>query len=108
MKLVIAIIQDQDRLKLAKALRQAEFQFTRLATTGGFLKHGNATFLLAVKDEQLDQLLEIIKAHSQTRTEYLPPAVASTLLDQMPTQPIEVTVNGATVFIVPIEKMIKF
>ncbi len=37
MKLIIAVIQDEDSSKLVKKLRQNNYMLTKLASTGGFL-----------------------------------------------------------------------
>ncbi|MBC8845259.1 cyclic-di-AMP receptor, partial [Escherichia coli] len=41
MKLIFAIVQDQDSNRLSDALTKGNFGATKLATTGGFLKAGN-------------------------------------------------------------------
>ena len=41
MKLVLAIIHDEDAQKLTTALNRSNFQVTKLASTGGFLRVGN-------------------------------------------------------------------
>ena len=50
MKLIIAIVQDEDSSRLVSKLMQKGFGVTKLATTGGFLKSGNTTLLLGVED----------------------------------------------------------
>ena len=45
MKLVVAIVQDQDAPNLVENLTEKEFRVTKLASTGGFLKAGNTTLL---------------------------------------------------------------
>lgn len=61
MKMVITIVQDKDSLRLAEALVEHDFRATKLATTGGFLKEGNTTFMIGVQSERLDDLLRLIK-----------------------------------------------
>ena len=41
MKLIIAIVQDEDSSRLLSKLMQIGLSATKLATTGGFLKAGN-------------------------------------------------------------------
>ena len=41
MKLMIAIVQDQDAAGLIEDLTDNKFRVTKLASTGGFLKAGN-------------------------------------------------------------------
>ena len=43
------------------AVTEAGFQATKLASTGGFLKSGNTTFMLAVDDSRVDEIIEVIR-----------------------------------------------
>lgn len=56
MKMIIAIIQDEDAGEVISCLNDAEFQVTRLATKGGFLHSGNTTLLTGVADEKVDEV----------------------------------------------------
>ena len=47
MKLIIAIIQDEDASEVISHLNEAKFQVTRLSTKGGFLRAGNTTIMTA-------------------------------------------------------------
>ncbi len=50
MKLIIAIVQDEDSSRLLTSLMNDGFGVTKLATTGGFLKAGNTTLMIGVED----------------------------------------------------------
>ena len=52
MKLVLAIIHDEDAQKLTTALNRSNFQVTKLASTGGFLRVGNTTMLIGVDSDK--------------------------------------------------------
>jgi len=45
-KLIIAVVQDEDSQKLISKLMKAGYGVTKLATTGGFLRAGNTTLLI--------------------------------------------------------------
>ena len=45
MKLIIAIVQDEDSDNLVKILNKNDFKVTKISSTGGFLKSGNVTLL---------------------------------------------------------------
>lgn len=60
MKMIIAIIRDEDSENISSALVEADFRVTRIASTGGFLHHGNTTFMIGVSDDKVDQAVEII------------------------------------------------
>lgn len=106
MKLIIAIVQKEDANKLQRAFVKHNVGATKLATTGGFLSEGNTTFLIGIKDEKVDSVLEIIKNSSQAREEYVQPNLISSGLEMNP--PVKVTVGGATCFVVPVDKFKRF
>jgi uncharacterized protein YaaQ len=64
-KLVIAIVQDQDASAVVEGLVQREYRSTRINTQGGFLKRGNATLLIGVEDDQVPDVLRIIKENAR-------------------------------------------
>ncbi|MCL4543116.1 MAG: cyclic-di-AMP receptor [Chloroflexi bacterium] len=68
MKLVTVIAQQDDVASLIDALRQADFRLTRLETAGGFLRRGNATVLVGVDSDQVDEVLRIVRETCQSRT----------------------------------------
>jgi uncharacterized protein YaaQ len=67
MKLIIAIVQNDDADDLIDALTNAHFGATRLASTGGFLRQGNTTIIVGVPEEAVDAVLKIVSQHSQDR-----------------------------------------
>ncbi len=108
MKLMICIINDDDVHNLTKELVKNEYRVTKLASTGGFLKSGNTTIFLGVEEDKVDPALKIIENICKVRKEL----VTSTALSAQgaPTLssfPIEITVGGATVFIVDVENYVR-
>lgn len=63
MKLVIAIIQDQFLNKVTRSLMQNKIRVTKLSSRGGFLNNGNTTLLIGAEEEDLDDLIEIIRSN---------------------------------------------
>ncbi len=108
MKLVIAIVNDEDANKLLDRLTENKYRVTKLATTGGFLKAGNTTFLIGTETENVDEVMDIIKEKCETRKQIAtsPAPVSGTTGVYVP-HPIEVNVGGATVFVVDVEKHFK-
>jgi len=64
MKLIIAIIRDEDNEPVSQALIAAEFRVTRVASTGGFLRRGNSTLMIGVEDEKVDTAIQVIRANT--------------------------------------------
>ncbi len=106
MKMVMAIINADDANTVVSNLTKAGFSSTKLATTGGFLKTGNTTILIGIDDEKLEDVLEIIKKHSHSRKQ-LVPATSEFGIGMIPTVPVEVSVGGATIFVMDVERFEK-
>jgi uncharacterized protein YaaQ len=105
MKLVIAIVHNEDAGTLVDALLEKEYRATKLHSSGGFLKQGNATILVGVDDEQVQAVLDIISASCHSRRQFvnpMPPIMEPGEF-YMP-YPVEVEVGGATVFVVQVER----
>ncbi len=104
MKLIFAIINNDDGPIVSAELIKAGFQVTKMASTGGFLKKGNNTFITAVEDEQVDKVIEIIKNYSRKRTFTTAADVLASANMGVGMTPIQVSVGGATVFVANIER----
>lgn len=61
MKLLLSILDDRSAGRVAEALVQRRFGVTRINTVGGFLKRGNATLLVGVDEEQVDDALGVMR-----------------------------------------------
>lgn len=108
MKLVIAIVNNDDSTNLSRQLVKNRFSATKLATTGGFLKSGNTTLLIGVEEERVDDLLELIGDNCKKRKETVPSAAVAPFTSSVYSGvPIEITIGGATVFILNIERFEK-
>jgi len=109
LKLIIAIVQDEDSSRLLSKLMQAGFSVTKLATTGGFLKAGNTTLLLGVEDTKTEEAVHLIESVCKSRKQMTsaPSALTGITHGEYTTYPVEVTVGGATLFILSIEQFLK-
>lgn len=109
MKLILAVVQDQDCNRLMDALVDHNFRATKLASTGGFLKSGNTTLMIGTEDIRVDKALEIIKENCQSREQMIAPvSPMGGNADAYIPYPLEVEVGGATVFVLPVEQFINF
>jgi uncharacterized protein YaaQ len=109
MKLVIAVVQDKDSNRLSNALIKEGFRATKLASTGGFLRAGNTTFLIGTEDERVSEVLQVIKANCKIREQMVTPVspMGGTTDSYIPF-PVEVQVGGAAVFVMPVERFEHF
>jgi len=107
-KLIIAMVQDEDAQKLISTLMNEGFGVTKLATTGGFLRAGNTTLLIGTEKERVELALSLIEKVCKSRKQIAtsPSPVSGTTGVYMP-YPIEVTVGGATVFVLDVEEFKK-
>ena len=107
MKLVIGIINNDDANDLLAEITKASFQATKLSTSGGFLKLGNVTVLVGVEDEQVDEVVEIFRSCCSRRTQMIPTTPPYLGEGFVSAAPVQVTIGGATLFIIDVDKMIK-
>ena len=106
MKLIVSIVNGDDAHELTESFKSAGYQSTKISTTGGFLREGNATILVGIADDKVGAVLEIIRENCHRRTQYvnpLPPVMEPGEL-YMP-NPVEVEVGGATIFVLNVERM---
>jgi len=108
MKLIIAIVQDKDSHQLQTHLVKDGFRATKLPSTGGFLKAGNCTFIIGVEEDKIDDALAIIKKNCHTRSQFVTPTFLMPEAASSMAEPVEVQVGGATCFIVPVDKFVRF
>ena len=109
MKLVIAVIHDRDRSKITESLLRGGFKFTKMASTGGFLREGNVTLMIGADDKDVERVMNIIGEASKTRKQFvnvLPPDAGP--VGTFIPSPVEVEVGGAIAFVVPVERFERF
>lgn len=106
MKLVMAIVSSDDSSKVSAGLTKEGFYATKLATTGGFLMAGNTTFIVGTDDDKVSDVIAIIKKYSKKRTQMVPSST-SYGVGGYSSFPVEVTVGGATVFVLNVEQFEK-
>ena len=106
MKLIIAIVSKDDSGAVATSLNKEAYQVTKMASTGGFLRAGNVTLLIGCEADKVERAIEIIGEYSCKRTEIVPSSIAYDT-GRFQSFPIEVTVGGATVFVLDVEQFVK-
>lgn len=131
MKLIIAIIHDDDSATITKELNINGFSVTKLCSSGGFLKAGNTTLLIGVENSKVSKAVEIIRRKSKSRKSLVNNPYPGSKFEKMPASypfsdvsfgssgsydssddldasyPLEVDVKGATVFVLNVEQFTK-
>ena len=105
MKLVIAIVQDEDVDALTDELVRGGHRFTKVSTTGSFLRTGNSSLLIGVDDAVVETVIDILRRTCRRRTQIAvpySPALEPGLL-YLP-ENIEVEVGGAIVFVINVNR----
>ncbi|WP_217563357.1 cyclic-di-AMP receptor, partial [Paenibacillus sp. GbtcB18] len=78
------------------------FRATKLASSGGFLRAGNTTFMIGIEDERVPEVFKEIKANCKVRDQLVTPVspLGGTTDSYIPF-PVGVQVGGAAVFLLP-------
>ncbi|MCL5960143.1 MAG: cyclic-di-AMP receptor [Chloroflexi bacterium] len=107
MKLLVAIVNQRDATALVDALLVKDFRATRIDSAGGFLREGNATILMGVEEEKVEEAIDILREHCQSRMQEvkLPSAIAQGET-RVIGRPIQVKVGGAVVFTLSIDSFL--
>jgi uncharacterized protein YaaQ len=61
MKLILVILRDPHHEQINKALNQAKYSTTLVASTSGWLKKGVTTLLIGVDDSHLEKVMQLIR-----------------------------------------------
>lgn len=108
MKLIIAIINNDDSAVVASALTKENYTVTKLSTTGGFLMVGNTTLLIGTPDDRVARAKEIISGLSRTRTHETPSTASFGRGMADGELNVNVTVGGAMVFVLSVDEAEKY
>ena len=87
MKLILAIVSNEDSNRVMKHLVKYKHFVTKMSSSGGFLKSGNCTLM--------------------SRTEMIPNSIVSEYGSVIPSMPVEVNVGGATIFVLDVQQFMK-
>ncbi len=109
MQLIFAVVQDKDVARLSERLVKAGMRATKLASTGGFLRAGNTTFMIGVDDSRVEETLSHIKQSCRSRDQLVTPLTPlGNQVESFVSYPVSVQVGGATVFIVQVDRFEQF
>lgn len=108
LKLVIIIASDSDAEKLTRKLVEQGYPATKVSSTGGFLRKGNATILSGVEADEVDGIIAMVRSECYARSEYVPVQTLPFFGEgSVMQEPIEVRTGGAIVFVVDVERFEK-
>jgi uncharacterized protein YaaQ len=105
--LIIAGTSDVDRL--IDRLIKRGLPATKIASSGGFLRRGSATILSGVDDNDVEPVIELARQECRARKELVPVQNLPVLGEiGAATEPLEVRVGGATVFVMDVGRFERF
>ena len=110
MKLVYAIVRNDNEDDVVSQLTQHHYSVTRLSTTGGFLKKGNTTLMIGTEDEKVPEVIEIVKEECAKRQQIevqAPYMGSGAPVSNYSFVPITVEAGGATIFVINVEEFHK-
>ena len=104
MKMIIAVINNDDSISASAALSREGFWVTKLSTTGGYLMVGNSTFLIGTDDDKVDKVIEVLSKHCSAKKQRAPGgfSLGRGLVNDSVVK--EVTVGGAVVFVLSVDR----
>ncbi|MEK6222291.1 MAG: cyclic-di-AMP receptor [Chloroflexota bacterium] len=70
MKMIVAILQDQDRATVMKALGNAEFEVTLKDSIGAYFRRGNTTLFIKSQNKRVSEAVKIIKENCHEPDEH--------------------------------------
>jgi uncharacterized protein YaaQ len=105
-KVMIVVIQAQDVDNAEDALSNLGLTPFRLPSIGGFLGRRNATLLVGVTPDKEQAAINEIRKNCKQRVEYIAVPIESAPLP-LPS-PTPVTVGGAALFDIPIDRYEEF
>ena len=109
MKLVFAIVNNEDGTVVIKELNRAGFSVTKMSSTGGFLRAGNTTLLVGTEEEKVQEAMDIIAKYSMKRKQivFTPEPFIGTIGSDYSSYPEEIETGGATIFVVDVGRFEK-
>jgi CPA1 family monovalent cation:H+ antiporter len=101
-RLLAVVLQIKDAENAIKALNSAHMLVVRLSSSGGFLGRRNTTLLIGVPKNQEENAVAILNQNCRQRVEYVATPLEGSP-DHLPLS-TQVTVGGATIFTIDVER----
>jgi len=100
--LIMAVVQEQDQDVAMRTLERLHVPAVYMASTGGYLGRRNATLMIGLPRGREQEVLKMLQETCRQRVEYMTLPLEGSAMP-MPA-PVAVTVGGATVFALPVER----
>ena len=102
-RLAVIIASEADAGRLIKRMVHAGLPATKVGSTGGFLRRGNATIFSGVPHTHVPELMRLVREECRARREVVPVQSSPFFGDtDYPGSTVKVRIGGATVFILDV------
>lgn len=106
-KLIVVITSNDEADSLIRKLVERGYPATKVSSTGGFLRKGNATIFSGVESGDIENVIALIRDECKARTDFVPAQALPFPESIYPAEPVQVRVGGAIVFVLPVERFEK-
>lgn len=106
MKMMLAVVQAEDVSRISRALVEAGHRVTQISTTGGLLRRDNATLLLGVEDERVEDALNVFKKLGQHREADATDAAKDS--PEPKSKKSKIVIGSATIFLLNVDQFEHF
>ena len=106
-KLIVVITSNDEADSLIRKLVERGYPATKVSSTGGFLRKGNATIFSGVESGDIENVMALISDVCKARTDFVPAQALPFPESIYPAEPVQVRVGGAIVFVLPVERFEK-
>lgn len=100
MKLMVAVVHEQDAARAIEALGQQGFSVTRLNSEGGFLERRNSILLMGTDDSLVEEAIRTLRSVCRPRHEQLTAGRGAGEGAE-----VEVEIGRATVFVLELGRV---
>lgn len=102
-QLMGVVVQDRDLEAATNALSERGITVTQIQSKGAFLRQRNHLLLVGLPEGKLEQAVSALRRSCRKRVEYLPAPLGSAGVPVA--APVPVEVEGATVFVLEVERV---
>jgi uncharacterized protein YaaQ len=106
MKLIVAVVQNRDADALFRRLSDAGIGATRIGSSGGYLRHANATVFIGIEEVRLAECIQVLRETCGRRVHHAPDLAAEIgdgdLASVMPSEQ-----GGGIFFVMPLERFVR-
>ena len=60
MKLIFVVVHGADADAVVQTLVENNYRVTHVASTGGFMRHGNVTLMIGIEEDQVQAVIDLL------------------------------------------------